>query len=163
MALTTLKDVERQIMATGLGRLSIGDTAPSPGTNTFIIERTLVEEIINSAEQMITSRIGRFYTTPLSLDKPETIKLLREIATKEAAYNVWLTINPALTTQDLPAAVRAWKEYVEAMLEGIVPKGKATAIQGRDILLAGETLLTESDDPGVANAVFTTGLPWGTD
>uniref|UniRef100_A0A6M3JCS9 Uncharacterized protein n=2 Tax=viral metagenome TaxID=1070528 RepID=A0A6M3JCS9_9ZZZZ len=161
MALTTLKDVERQIMATGLGRLSIGDVAPAPGTNTFIIERTLVEEIISSAESMITARIGRFYSTPLSLDKPKTIKFLREIATKEAAYQVWLTINPALTTQDLPAAVREWKAYVEAMIEGIVPKGKTSAVQGRDIILEGETLLTDSDDPGRANVEFTTLLPWG--
>jgi len=159
--LTSLKDVERQIMSAGLGRISIGDTAPDPGTNDYVIERTAVEEIIATAIREITGRLGRFYVTPLTLTDPQTIGLLRGIATKEAAYQVWLTINPALTIDDLPAAVKAWKKSAESLLESIVPKGKASAVDGRDIILDGESLSTAADDPGTAAVIFTTALPHG--
>lgn len=159
--LTSLKDVERQIMSAGLGRISLGDTAPAPGTNTFVLERTAFEEIITDAEQMVTSRIGRFYTLPLSLANEDDLTLLRGIATKAAAYEVWLTINPALTSTELPAAVLKWKTDYEATLEAIVPKGKTTAVEGRDIILEGEALKVAADDPGTANVEFTESLAFG--
>jgi hypothetical protein len=159
--LTTLKDVERQIQSSGLGRISVGDTAPDPGTNNYVIERTTIEEIISTANQVIVSRIGRFYTTPLTLTNPETVKLLNGIATKQAAYEVILTIIANMTIDEIPAATKDWKASLEALMESIVPKGKTSALIGRDIILEGETLTTESDDPGTANVVFTDALPFG--
>lgn len=152
------KDIEDQLR-TVTDRIVTGPVVTD--TNDVTIEDSAVEAIRVKAEAEITSRLSRFYTVPLSLSNETTATLLNQIATKLSAYNVWLAVHPTLSVEDLPAAVAQWKLDVDTKLDEIVPKGKSEPRSGRDIILAGETLVALAGDVGEAAFAITKKIPFG--
>lgn len=159
-AYTDIEAIESKLR-TVLGRIVIAEAEPVPGSTTTEMSTATVEQIRIGAESMIENHLGRWYDTPLALTASKTIALLKDIATKLAAYNVWTTMHPAMATADLPASVKDWKADVEHVLESIVPKGKANYVEGRDVRLEGEALAHAGSDRTTANVQFTTLLPFG--
>ena len=157
---TDIQAIEMQLR-TVTNRIRITDVAPAPGTNSSDIDIADVQQQRVSSEASIETRLERFYSVPLSLTETRTIALIKTIATKLTAYNVWTALHPAMTISDLPAAVKEWKADVEATLESIVPKGRDAPVQGRDVILAGEALTVGGGDPTKADIYFTTKLPFG--
>ena len=144
-------------------RIVIGDDEPQPGINDIDVSTATVDGVLNSVEKRVTARLGRFYNTPLALADPDTVELIRGIVVRLAAYEIWTMIDTTLSTGELPAVVQAWKTNAEADLQMIVPIGQETPLDGRDIILPGETLRGASGDVGGLVFGITRSLPYGAD
>lgn len=160
-ALTDTQAIEVQIQAIGSGRIKVGDVEPNPGTNDFNISRKTIDQKRVETEQGIVAELARFYVTPLALTNPETVKLLKEWATKLTSFEIWTIIHPQMTIEDLPASVMIWKDRTDQLKASLAPADKETLQPGRDIILAGESLLTAAGDQTTANVYFTNALPFG--
>ena len=148
-------------LRTASGRVTLGDDDPIPGTNEIDMSFKTADALRISVERTLERRIGRFYSLPLAMTADSTAEMLEDIAAKLTAYEIWTVLNPEFTADDIPAGVKLWKEDAEKQIEAIVPKGKTTAVGGRDIILEDETLSFAADDPTTPNFAMSKSIPYG--
>lgn len=162
MAADKYTDTEEilELVQSQAGRIVVSETAPTD-SNDVNVTYDSIERVRLKRESQITTRLARFYVVPLSLVAETTNKTIRRIATYLAAYDVYLQVHPTLTTIDLPAAVKLWHDDAMAEIEAIVPRGKTAPVDGRDVILDGETLRTGAGDAGTAAVAITRFLPVG--
>jgi len=141
-------------------RVNVGNEEPS-ATNQVDISFAGIDMIRLRVEGELSHQFGRFYSVPLKLTDANTINLVEKIATELTAYNCWLVIHPMMTRENLPASVLEWKKNADATMEKIVPSGRSMAETGRDIILAGETLLSASGTAGGAAIALSRFTPFG--
>lgn len=127
------------------------------GTNGVDMSYSNAEAYRTAVEAEITQRLGRFYSVPLAMSNIGTIEILKSVATYLTGVKVWLALHPTMTIDRLPAAVLEWRDSAEKMLGRIVPEGKQYPVDGRDIILDGETLRTSAGNAGTV-AAYTTRL-----
>jgi hypothetical protein len=140
--------------------IEVGQLDPTT-TNAIDVSIAQVDAKRVEAEAEIEGEMSRFYSVPLLLVESRTIALLRRLATWKAAYSVYLMIHPQFTLDSIPAAVLQWAGLADEQLKRLAPEGKETLVQGRDIILNGETLLVSSGTQGAAAFAMTRGLPYG--
>lgn len=158
--LTDIANIE-ELLRTVTPGMRVGDEEPDPPNNDYDLSRSSIDNWRGRQEAIIVSRLSRFYATPLALTSTTTISLLKEIATKLSAYAVWLALHPLRTRDQLPASIELWKKEADMTLDQIVPLGKDQPVDGRDIILEGESLRAGAGDIGTAEVSFTTLLPFG--
>lgn len=157
----SIDDILTHLQTLG-GRIQLAtDENPPSDTNATQITRETIESQRMTREAQITTRMSRFYATPLGLLAETTSDLMRRIATYLVSYDIWIHLHPNLTMDDLPVGVKEWKTEAEAELEAIVPKGKEAPVAGRDVVLDGESLLVGAGDAGVPSVAFSRFLPGG--
>lgn len=137
------------------------DTAEPSESNAIDISFSGINAQRVRVEGDISLNLGRFYSIPLALTSQNTIKTLEKLATDLSCYSVWLVVHSGTTSDQIPASVQEWKSNADALMERIVPKGKSTALAGRDIILEGESLLAAAGTPGVSAITLTQFLPFG--
>ncbi|MEW5875818.1 MAG: hypothetical protein AB1752_11645 [Candidatus Zixiibacteriota bacterium] len=158
--LTNIASIE-ELLRTVTPGIKVGDEEPDAATNEYDLSRTTIDNWRTRQEAIIVNRLSRFYVVPLALTSDRTVELLKDIATRYGAYAVWLALHPQRTRDNLPASVTLWKSEADALLDQIVPLGKNEPVDGRDIILDGESLRTGAGDIGTAAVEFTTLLGFG--
>lgn len=158
--LTDITSIE-SLLRTATPGISVGDSEPDADLNDYDLTRATIETWRQREESKIVNRLSRFYVIPLALTSTRTVDMLRDIATRYGAYAVWLALHPLLTRDNIPASVMLWKSEADELLNQIVPLGKDEPVDGRDIILDGESLRAGAGDIGSTAMAFTTTLPFG--
>ena len=140
--------------------INVGQVDPTE-TNAVDVSHAQIDQKRREAEAEIEGELSRFYSVPLLLVESRDILLLRQLATWKAAYSAYLMIFPQMTIDSIPAAVLQWAGLADERMKRLAPEGKETLVQGRDIILAGETLLVSAGNQGTAAFAMTRGIPYG--
>lgn len=140
--------------------IEVGQNDPTE-TNSVDVSIAQVDKVRREAEAEVEAELSRFYSVPLLLVESRTISLLRQLSTWKAGYGAYLMLHPQMTADNLPAAVMQWAILAEERMKRLAPEGKETLVQGRDIILEGETLLVSSGSQGVPAFAMTRGVPYG--
>ena len=158
--LTDLESVEKQL-STYSQRIVIADEEPT-NTNDVDMSRATADSIRTEMEAGIIGRLSRFYQVPLTLGNESDALLLKSIATRLAAYEIWTLLHGTVSAEDVPAGVIRWKETADDLLKQVVPDNMSSPEPGKAIILQGENVLTSTGDAETPHIAITNGLPYGT-
>lgn len=141
-------------------RVIIGKDEPSDANENNLSYQTL-SSLREGVEADLELRLSRFYVTPLRLTDVNTLNLIKGVSTKLTAYECYLVMNPSMTTEEIPAVVKLWKDSAESTLAQILPEGQELPVVGKDTILKGEVLIAQASTPGTTAFAVTRTLPYG--